>query len=779
VSDPASFVDGLKSRKVVQWAVAYLSAAWLLLQLVDVVGDQFELPGAVLRAITVMLGLGLMPTLVLAWFHGEKGQQRVTRLELLLLVVILLGAGAVINAVRGTGAAAEATTGIAGIVRDPAALVILPFGTTAPDSVLDRLGRDLVVTIGATLDGIDGIRVIDPLTLLAHVSRDGNAVSAERAHMLADRLGAARVLYGTLARSGSRVRLDAALYAVGGARPLARVSLEQDAERVSAITDSVVFSLVRQLWKGATPDIPSPAALATSSAAALHAYLEGEHALANAEMAEALAAFERAFTIDSTYWFAYWRSLYPRTYEGGRPDSAALARVIDNRDKLPPADRLLVDVSLEHSARRQLALLEDGVRRFPTHWPMWYTYANLLVHWTPYIGTDADAARAALDRVIQLNPRFAPAWEHRLWVAGMQEDTAAFAATLRHIESIVTSGGQLNEDQLTYYRSIQDANMNGGVMSGRLLTHFAGVVVNYRGLIPPRAFGTGHVIAGRPLAQIQLADAVLALDPGSELGAAMWQGRTLAWVGRGAWDSAAVSAAHWTRVDGSARAALSVYGLFAAGAAYGAVTAADAARYRPGNVPADAMPAWRGELAWADGVIAYSRGDATELAEARRRLTASGARQLPLLGGSLDALALALRGRTGDAARSLSTAEERAADAFEHRAYGHNHPYVTAVNRVLAAQWLLETGDAAAAARLLTFSFAVLPSTTQLEAANRTVGNQALYFRGRAAEALGRPAEARAHYERFILRFDRPVPALDPLISDARARLQRLARPDG
>jgi hypothetical protein len=37
-----------------------------------------------LRVLTVALALGLLPALVLAWYHGEQGRQRVTGPELMI-----------------------------------------------------------------------------------------------------------------------------------------------------------------------------------------------------------------------------------------------------------------------------------------------------------------------------------------------------------------------------------------------------------------------------------------------------------------------------------------------------------------------------------------------------------------------------------------------------------------------------------------------------------------------------------------------------------------------
>src|SRR6185503_16348976 len=88
------FFQRLKERKLVQWAVAYIAAAFALLQGIDIVAQQFGWPDVVRRGITLALIVGFFVALVLAWYHGERGVQRMTGTELLILALLLaLGGG--------------------------------------------------------------------------------------------------------------------------------------------------------------------------------------------------------------------------------------------------------------------------------------------------------------------------------------------------------------------------------------------------------------------------------------------------------------------------------------------------------------------------------------------------------------------------------------------------------------------------------------------------------------------------------------------------------------
>ncbi len=105
----------LKQRKIVQWALAYFASAWLSLELFDLVAEQFLWPIWVRQGATILLLFGLLITLVLAWYHGEKGRQKISPAELVLLTALLVLAGGSVWTLKNrsvdNGAAQSSVTG--------------------------------------------------------------------------------------------------------------------------------------------------------------------------------------------------------------------------------------------------------------------------------------------------------------------------------------------------------------------------------------------------------------------------------------------------------------------------------------------------------------------------------------------------------------------------------------------------------------------------------------------------------------------------------------------
>jgi hypothetical protein len=255
-------------------------------------------------------------------------------------------------------------------------------------------------------------------------------------------------------RAGSGVRLEAAVYATSDRAVLARASAEAPLNAITVLTDSITLGLLRTPWAGRGA-VPNPAAITTSSVPALRAYLQGERAIAAAQIRTASEAFANAMAADSTFWFAYWRYLYARSYHNQPVDSAIVAAVIAHRSGFPEQDRLLVESRLAQGQQAKLTLLREITKRFPTYWPAWFELGDELTHHGAFLGVSSEEARAVLTRTVDLNPRFLPAWEHLFWLAVLAHDTAASGRALAsmtalHIDSLTR--GEWDLDRLDYYR---------------------------------------------------------------------------------------------------------------------------------------------------------------------------------------------------------------------------------------------------------------------------------------------------------------------------------------
>jgi TolB-like protein/tetratricopeptide (TPR) repeat protein len=203
----ASAVQRLRQRKIVEWAIAYVAAAWLLLELLGFVAENFGWPAGIVRGATVFLGIGFFVTLVLAWYHGEKGHQHATGLELLIIAGLLFVAGAGAAYVSRDSAPEESETGAPPTLAiDPRSIAVLPFeNRSAEGENAAFFAEGMHDDILTTLAKIGSLKVISRTSAMKY--RETERTIPE----IAIELGVATVLEGGVQRAGDRVRLNVQL----------------------------------------------------------------------------------------------------------------------------------------------------------------------------------------------------------------------------------------------------------------------------------------------------------------------------------------------------------------------------------------------------------------------------------------------------------------------------------------------------------------------------------------------------------------------------------------
>lgn len=668
----------------------------------------------------------------------ERSRRRI-RFPVAAAVVAVAVAGAIVMALRD-GESGE---------RGPAAsntVAVLPFTPVDPDPALERLGRQLVVTLSSRLGGLGGVRVVEPGAVL------GREDSPERSDLpalaaFARELGAGRLVYGRLTRSGDAVRLDATLLDTESMESLGHAVGTAAASDIAALTDSAALGLLRAgVGADSGLQLPARSAMTTSSVDALQAFLEGELAIAGARFRAAPGAFARAIAADSTFWLAYWRYMYARSYHGLPMDSGIRATVYEHRASFPEADRLLVEARMATTERERLALRRAATDRYPTYWPAWFDLGDQLIHHGVFLGLPFEEARTALERAVQLNPRFVPAWTHLFWIATHQRDTAATGAILHRfrelrLDSLMADEWGLNT--LGLYESLDRLARTGGEPDGSQADEGARMLAGYNGPLDPERLAVSFANYGFFRAQLDMARRVRLLGPRPGTRAAQDWSDALAWSGRGRWESAFGSLRRYVRAGTRPEAPLWAYGLAATGA-WGGVLPADSARaLRSAALRSATNADGRAEVAWLDGLLACAAGDGAALAEARRRVAAAGAESGATLQASLAAMASALDGRTDRGGAMLAELELSNADSAWAFRFGARHPFVASVNRIAAAHWLLEAGDTIAAAPLLRLHETDLPGTLHpLPTIQVVLGTHLLPRLASVLERQGRPEEA-------------------------------------
>lgn len=418
--DAASLIERLRQRKLVQWALAYLAAAWLVMQFVDVLGGRWGWPTSIGRATDVLLLAGLAVTLVLAWYHGEKGQQSVGGVELLMLAGVLVLAGAGLSAVRRAAGAAEPEAVVAARgPADPNSIAVLPFVNMSSDPeqryFSDGLTEELLHVLARTPE----LRVTARTSSFAF--RDSALTAAE----IAGRLDVARIVEGSVRRAGDRIRITVQLIDAPTDTHLLSETYDRELtpENILELQTEISAAIANRLQLRAGA---GSGAGGTSVAEAYDLYLRGlfafEGATSEAELRRSAELFEAAIARDSAFALAYigvarvyaWLAdaYLPPVEAIGRSRAAAeralaIADIPEARVQLAYA-RAVLDWDTDGG----LAILNSVLASYPNLEMALTNRALLLATRHEHDRALADAAAARRMDPLSFAPVFAQSWAY-------------------------------------------------------------------------------------------------------------------------------------------------------------------------------------------------------------------------------------------------------------------------------------------------------------------------------------------------------------------------------
>ena len=296
----------LRRRKVVQWGLAYVAGAWALLQVLGFAADAFGWPAIVKQLTMLGLAFGLPVVVTLAWYHGERAQQRVTAQELAILTVLLLIGGGLLwwFADHRLDTPATTTASSSTVTTDSRpSIAVLPFANLSDDRDNEYFSDGLAEQLLNDLARVEGIKVIGRTSSFAFKGRnmDLRAIGRE--------LGVAHILEGSVRKAGNRVRVSAELVSATDGFHLWSASYDRELTDVFAVQEQIatqVIDALRVSLLGA--EAQRLRARPTRNLEAYDAYLRGMQQLARAtwgSLRQAAAEVRRALVLDPQYTLAY------------------------------------------------------------------------------------------------------------------------------------------------------------------------------------------------------------------------------------------------------------------------------------------------------------------------------------------------------------------------------------------------------------------------------------------------------------------------------------------
>ncbi len=319
---------------------------------------------------------------------------------------------------------------------DPNLVAVAPFDV--PDPKLSLWREGLVDLLSRNLDGAGPLRSVPPTTVIRRWSGRSDRLSASQ---LGQRTSAGLIVFGNLIGAGpDSVRLTVTALDALRDRPLAELELREAADRMDRLADSLTVRLLGALGRTRGLEVFRTGSLGSTSLPALKAFLQGEQWFRRAAWDSALASYEQAIALDSTFPLALRRAGqvlgWQRTAFDSLAEALALRAGALNRGLAPRDSLLVLADSLSASLyatvpasdwsvlRRTHAVAGELTRRYPDDFESWYTLGEALYHFGSPVGSGPRQALEAFDQAIAVDSSFAPAYIHNVELALWLDGTA-------------------------------------------------------------------------------------------------------------------------------------------------------------------------------------------------------------------------------------------------------------------------------------------------------------------------------------------------------------------
>jgi DNA-binding SARP family transcriptional activator/tetratricopeptide (TPR) repeat protein len=325
-------------------------------------------------------------------------------------------------------------SGSEGLGADPAVIVVAPFRADVADSGLSYLREGLMDLLAAEFTGEVGPRAASPRTVMAawaRASRRRGELGESAATELARDHGARYLVLGSAVGTARLLTITGSLLETATGRLVVQASAAGPEDSLPVLVDRLAGQLLLTLSGESGDGEPRAGSFADVPLPAIRAYLDGQAAYRRSRYAAALASFERALEIDSTFAQAALRLAMTGYWIRGAAWTERLDLAWRQRERLGPRDRALLDAIAGPNYpatawwSEDLDAAERAVALAPDRPEAWFLLGDVLFHLGPGLGRpDAwQQAEASFRQALALDSTFGATFEHLLELSAARGDS--------------------------------------------------------------------------------------------------------------------------------------------------------------------------------------------------------------------------------------------------------------------------------------------------------------------------------------------------------------------
>ncbi|MBC7655952.1 MAG: hypothetical protein H7147_02135 [Frankiaceae bacterium] len=335
-----SLLAELKRRNVIRMVGLYLVGAWLLVQVASTLFPAFGVPGWALRALVIVLALGFVPAVVFAWVFeltpdgikrdvevdpaesiAPETARRMDRMIIIVLALALAYFGFDKFVLAPSRQAAQIAQAVKSAAQEPAkavamkSIAVLPFENLSEDKANAYFATGMQDEILTRLAGIHDLKVISRTSTEQYASHPPNL------KIVAEQLGVATVLEGSVQRADGKVRINLQLIDARNDSHLWAQNYDRDLKDVFAVQSDVAEKVANALKAQLLPaESARIASVPTKNQDAYDLFLKAEYFARKIEsttaenpaevVRTAADLYERAIGFDPGFALAYARLSY-------------------------------------------------------------------------------------------------------------------------------------------------------------------------------------------------------------------------------------------------------------------------------------------------------------------------------------------------------------------------------------------------------------------------------------------------------------------------------------
>lgn len=302
-----SLFSEFRRRNVHRMAVLYLGAAWLILQVSDVIIDRSPIPESIGPVILVVLVVGFPITLILSWFYEitpagisrepdvdtEQAVTHVSGRRSDVIIISILCAAVILFAYDKwwTGPPPEHS------------IAVLPFANMSGDPEQQYFSDGVSEELLNVLAKIPDLLVVARTSSFQFRGEDRDIID------IGEQLNVGLVLEGSIRKAGDQVRITAQLIDARNGFHLWSETYDRELENIFALQDEISVAIVESLRGHLELEVEAvPRVTAAASTEAHDAFLRGRYLIVQrtpSTVESAIREFEKAISLDPGYALAH------------------------------------------------------------------------------------------------------------------------------------------------------------------------------------------------------------------------------------------------------------------------------------------------------------------------------------------------------------------------------------------------------------------------------------------------------------------------------------------